>query len=198
MALLYQKSSKSQAFLCFYWVSSTFYIFFMHKLCQLSCKILVACRLILRYVVSKSYICLHNLSHYVISCKNQLPLIYARPGDRFRPNFFPFDPGFSPVGDWLSKKNVLNFCLIKAVTEIRVPGKIPREEAACWKASVPLPWASPLPSRGLEIARRARPLTRQWVASLRGATRVEPWNTAIPVSHPWAFRGWVFFIPSPI
>ena len=66
-------------------------------------------------------------------------------------------------------------------------------EPFCCKASVPLPGWIPLRSRGSEMARRVRPLKRQWVTA-KAVTRVEPWNTS--VSHPW-FSGGGYFLYLP-
>ena len=74
------------------------------------------------------------------------------------------------------------------------PGKIPREDAVGWKASVPLPGLIPLLSRRSEMAGRVHPLQCQWVTAA-AVTRVEPWNTLYPT--PDFVRGWDYFLPSP-
>ncbi len=139
VASLYQIVLKSQAFLCNSHFSSTFYIELFDKLCKPKMKIFVVSRLILRYLVSKSYICLHKLSHYVISCKNQLPTDYALCLVPSRAKSH-IPPAFSRRrGIDFPKKMCYFFTISKAVTKTRLPGKIPREEPLRCNGSVSLP-----------------------------------------------------------
>ena len=72
MDLLYQIVSKSQAFLCFYLISTTFLHNLLVFLCKPMHKISVVFSVILRYLVVKGYICLHKQSDYVTSVFSRL------------------------------------------------------------------------------------------------------------------------------
>ena len=68
VGLLYQKHSKSQVFISFFRVSTTFCIIFVRILCKHRHKILVAISGNLQYLVAKSYKCLHKSSNPVPPC----------------------------------------------------------------------------------------------------------------------------------
>ena len=61
--------------------------------------------------------------------------------------------------------NYVIFYTNKGCDEDTRKSKIPREEAARWKASVTLLFAIPLLSHGEEMPHRVRPLKRQWVTA---------------------------------
>ena len=131
-----------------------------------------------------------------INCRNLLPvykvIIYV-------PKWISTDKntlrqGIFYPNDWQDRRIVLLFFRKKLWRKTCRSGKNPREEPIWCEGFVPLPERIPLLSRREEMPWRVRPLKRQWVTAF-AVTRVEPWNTF--VSHPWSFRGWVFFIPSP-
>ena len=80
---------------------------------------------------------------------------------------------------------------VKSCDEDTRFGRLPREEPVGARLRFPSR-SIPLLSWQSEMAVRVRPLQCQWVAD-SSATRVEPWNTNVYVSHPWFIQGQGFF-----
>lgn len=159
VASLYQIVLKSQAFLLFSHFSSAFYIELFYKLCKLKTKIFVVSRLILRYLVSKSYICLHKLSQYVISCKNQLPTDYALCLVPSRAKSH-IPPAFSRCRGLTFRKKCAIFSLSQRLWRRHAfPVRFPERSLYAAMALFPCRGRSPLPSRMCGNAMPGAPVT---------------------------------------
>ena len=148
--------------------------------------------------MEKAISCVKMVTIVYISCRNLLMVyeVIIWRENRISTDKNTIRQGIFAAGHWQYRRIMLEFSRKKlwwrhALTE-RFPERVP-----LWcKASVPLPTAIPLPSRGEEMPRRVRPLKRQWVAhflSNQGGT-VE---YCLFVSHPWFFQGMGIFYTFP-
>ena len=163
----------------FYHISTTFYIIIVQNLCKLRHKILVVFSHFLRYVVAKSYNCLHKQSipvTFFMSPRAEIMVTLRT----FSPLSSLFRRVFRPFSGLTFKKIYVKFSL-SAVTKTCVTGKIPREASVWCKDAVPLPVTIPLPSRVCGNATPGAPVKAS-MSDGYAVTRVEPWNTF--VSHP--------------
>jgi len=117
MRLLYHFTSKSQAFLCFVLISTTFYTFFRFVLCQLFIYILENFSLFSLYLVSKGYNCLHKVSTYVNSIFFWLHQHYGQFHLLFRHKLLSFDSGLSAEKPLTFPKKYAKFFVAKSCDE---------------------------------------------------------------------------------
>ena len=160
MALLYQIIIKSQVFLVFYLVSSTFYIFFMHKLCQLLYKISSLS------VFSRDILC-QKITDVYIRCRIMLPLV----GFGFQPIMpsarnhcdavRPLSTQFFPSGGLTFQKKCAKFCLQRQRRRHAFPERFPERGLYAEMALYSCRKRYHFRAVSAEMPYRVRPLTRQ-------------------------------------